>query len=82
MYPLFGSAFPTDYMLGSKKTYTKMKFMANFSSGHSLKHLDLRDFPSHLGVKDLPAHARDTDLMPGPGGSHLLWGPEPVSHKY
>ena len=47
-----------------------------------LKHLDLRDFPGHLVVKNLPAHARDTDLMPGLGGSHLLRGPEHVSHNY
>ena len=59
-----------------------MKFMASFSSGHSLKHLDFGDFPGHLVVKNLPANARDTDLIPGPGGSRSLWSPEPVSHNY
>ena len=59
-----------------------MKFTASFSSGHSLKHLDFGDFPGHLVVKNLPANARDTDLIPGPGGSHLLWSPKPVHHSY
>ena len=33
-------------------------------------------------VKNPPANAEDMGLVPGPGGSHMLWGTKPVHHSY
>ena len=32
-----------------------------------------RDFPGGTVVKNPPANAGDMGLIPGPGGSHMLW---------
>ena len=33
-----------------------------------------QDFPGGPVVKNTPARAGDTDLIPGPGRLHMLWG--------
>ena len=34
----------------------------------------MQDFPVGPVVKNPPSNAGDTELIPGPGGSHILWG--------
>ena len=36
--------------------------------------LHTQDFPGSLVVKNPSVNAKDMGLIPGPGGSHMLWG--------
>ena len=47
------------------------------SGGFTLKHapeIIWRDFASGLVVQNPPANVGDTSSIPGPGGSHMIWG--------
>ena len=44
--------------------------------------MDNQGFPGGPVVKNLPCNAGDTDLIPGPGRSHIPWATKPRHRNY